>query len=295
MHPLTRLRAHVGGRPLVLDGGLATEIERRGTSIAGALWSARALLEAPQVVRQVHVDYLQAGADIVSTATYQAAATLLEAAGVDPAELLARGVALAHEAREEADRPHALVAASMGPYGAHLADGSEYRGDYGVSDQVIRDHHLRQATLLWRAGPDLLAFETVPSRREGELIAEVLAELGHPPAWLSFSVRDARHLSAGDDLAEALAALAPIIGAVGLNCAAPELLAEAPLGGVGERLVYANSGEYWSAEARAWSGDRAARPYASWAGAWRAAGATVLGGCCRTTPEDIAALAGALA
>lgn len=295
MHPLSGLRARLGGRPLVLDGGLATEVERRGTSIAGALWSARALIEAPHVVRQVHLDYLRAGADIVSTATYQAAASLLVAAGVDAAVLLARGVSLAQEAREQAERPHALVAASMGPYGAHRADGSEYRGDYGVSDRVIRDHHLRQAELLWRAGPDVLAFETVPSRREGELIAEVLAELGHPPAWLSFSVRDAHHLSAGDDLAASLGALAPAIGAVGLNCAAPELLAAAPLAGAGERLVYANSGEQWSATERSWSGAPAARPYEAWVSAWLAAGATILGGCCRTTPDDIAALARSLA
>lgn len=295
MHPLSQLRAQRGGRPLVLDGGLATEVERRGTSIDGVLWSARALIEAPEVVREVHADYLRAGADVVSTATYQAAASRLVAAGVDAAALLSRGVQLAREAREQLERPHALVAASMGPYGAHLADGSEYRGDYGVRDEVIREHHLRQAELLWRAGPDLLAFETIPSRREGELIAEVLAELGHPPAWISFSVRDATHLSAGDDLAATLAALAPAVGAVGLNCAAPELLAAAPLGGSGERLVYANSGELWSAEARVWSGARTTRAYASWAEVWRAAGATVLGGCCRTTPDDIAALARALA
>lgn len=288
LHPLTALRQRLAVPALVLDGGLATELERRGVSIEGVLWSARALVEQPAVVRQVHADYLAAGADVVSTATYQAALSTLG----DPA-ILRRGVELARGARDEV-RPHALVAASMGPYGAHLADGSEYRGDYGVSAAVLEDFHLRQAEALWRAGPDLLAFETVPSRVEAEAIVRALERLGRPPAWISFSVRDAASLSAGDRIAEALTAVGREVGAVGLNCAAPALLAAALRPVDAEVLVYPNSGEVWSAAARAWSGSSASDDRAATVAAFRAAGATVIGGCCRTTPADIAVVARAL-
>lgn len=289
MSPLTRLRA---GGTLVLDGGLATEVERRGFSIDGVLWSARALLERPDIIEAIHTDYLDAGADVVSTATYQAALSLL---GHDGPAILTRGVMLARAARDRV-RPTALVAASMGPYGAHLADGSEYRGDYRVGDAELEAFHRRQAEVLWGAGPDVLAFETVPSLREAEAIVRALERLGAPPAWISFSVRDAGHTSAGDALGDALSAVARAIGAVGLNCAGPAVLGAALAGRAveGELLVYPNSGEAWSASTRAWSGEGAQTRVADHIHAWRAAGVTAIGGCCRTTPADISAVRAAL-
>lgn len=294
-HPLTALRQRRAGRALVLDGGLATEVERRGVSIEGVLWSARALIERPDVVRAIHADYLAAGADVISTATYQAALSSLGAEGPD---VLRAGVALARTERDRSGQD-ALVAASMGPYGAHLADGSEYRGDYRVSDAVLTEFHVRQASILWDAGPDLLAFETVPSRREAEAIVRALERLGRPPAWISFSVRDAHHVSAGDPIAPALAMVVDEVGAAGLNCAAPEVLgaalASAGPARHGERLIYPNSGETWSARSRAWEGEAHGQDaLVCGVDAWRAAGATVIGGCCRTTPSDIARVRAAL-
>ncbi len=289
-HPLAALRARRAAAALVLDGGLATEVERRGVSIDGVLWSARALIEQPAVITAIHHDYLAAGADVISTATYQAALPLL---GADGPAVLRAGVTLARAARDRAGSG-ALVAASMGPYGAHLADGSEYRGDYAVADAVLLDFHARQAEVLWAAGPDLLAFETVPSRREAEAIVRALEVLGAPPAWISFSVRDADQVSAGDPIGPALAMVAHEVGAAGLNCAAPEVLGAALACAArvaGEVLIYPNSGETWSAAARVWEGHAAADgALTRGAKGWLAAGATVIGGCCRTTPRDIAVL-----
>ncbi len=293
-HTLLALRRRLGVPALVLDGGFATELERRGVPLDARLWSARAIVERPGVVSSIHSDYLAAGAHVLSTATYQASLQLLSDAGLDGPTVLRAGVRLARDARDSAG-VDARVAASMGPYGAQLGDGSEYRGDYAVTDRELVDFHLGQSEALWEAGPDLLAFETVPSLREAGCIVRALEALGSPPAWISFSLRDPGHVSAGDPVAASLSQVARYVGAVGLNCAPPSRIAEA-LDRVGaleaELLVYPNSGELWSGSARLWSG--VAGGLGSWAERFRRAGATGIGGCCRTTPADIAAIRRAL-
>jgi homocysteine S-methyltransferase len=296
---------------LVLDGALATELEARGADLHDALWSAKVLIEDPAMIRDVHRDYLLAGADIVTTATYQASFDGFARRGIDSAQssrLMRGAVALACEARDRfwsdpalrANRLRPLVAASVGPYGAVLADGSEYRGHYAISDAGLREFHAPRLELLASSGADLLAIETVPSLREALVLAELVEELAALPAWIAFSCADEAHTCEGQDIGDCAAALQSLrwIGAIGVNCTAPGLMVRLvqrmrarsakPL------LVYPNSGEGYDAGTKRWVGEPDASRFASSALAWRAAGASLIGGCCRSTPAEIRAVRAAL-
>lgn len=292
---------------LVLDGGLATELEARGETLDDALWSARLLVERPQLIRDVHLEYLRAGADCVASASYQATREGFGRLGINADradDLLRLSVALAIEARDEfwsdpanrAGRLRPLVAASVGPYGAYLADGSEYDGNYGLSVDELMEFHRPRLAVLASSGPDLLAFETIPAVREAIALAALLNEGDGPPAWLSFSCRDARHICDGSLLRDAIAGLeeCPRLVAVGVNCTAPRfvanLLREAS-GVTGKPLVaYPNSGEGWDAASKQWlPGGQESTP-AEGCATWMEEGAKVVGGCCRTRPSDIRAL-----
>ena len=285
----------------MLDGGLATELEAHGHDLRDALWSARLLADAPDAIVAAHRAYFAAGADVATTATYQASSDGFATRGVDRTEvarLLRRGVALAEQARDEVagDGRQRFVAASVGPYGAALADGSEYRGRYGLGVAALTAWHRPRLDVLVDAAPDLLAIETVPDVDEAQALVAALA--GSPvPAWLSYSV-DGSRTRAGQPLAEAFAVVAdaPQVVAVGVNCCDPADVGPAvtvarsvtrkPV------LVYPNSGEDWDAVGRRWTG----RPRFSAADAagWVAAGAAGVGGCCRVGPAEIAVVAGAL-
>jgi homocysteine S-methyltransferase len=295
----------------VLDGGLATELESRGLVLDDALWSARALIDAPAKVAAVHRDYLEAGADVISTATYQATVAGLTARGLDEAEsrrVLLSGVALARTERdafwarrgEAGDRARPLVAASIGSYGAFLADGSEYRGDYGLDVASLADWHRPRLRILEGGGADLLAFETLPSLVEVDAIVRLLAETDGPPAWISIQARDAQSLADGAPVEAAAAAAerCPRVVAVGVNCVAPPLvmpLIERCASASGKFLVvYPNRGDVWDAALRRWIPSGAEPDFGELARGWRAAGARLIGGCCRTTPADIRAIASAL-
>jgi homocysteine S-methyltransferase len=286
----------------ILDGGLATELERDGCVLDDPLWSAKVLLDEPERVLAVHRRYAAAGADILTTASYQATLPGLRARGLDEAQaraLLRETVALARAAAGS----HTLVAASIGSYGAYLADGSEYRGDYRLDRRALVEFHRTRVEELSAAAPDLLAFETIPSAVEAEAIAELLEAGSGPRAWISFSLRPAPdssepiHISDGTPLARAIAPLRghPRVAALGINCVGPaevlpalELLAREtdglPL------IAYPNSGERW--HARAWAGAQTdPDAFIVLARSWLVASARVIGGCCRTRPEHIAALA----
>lgn len=306
MNPLAPLLARYP--VLVLDGALATELERRGCDLRDPLWSARVLIEAPDRIRQVHRDYFEAGADFATTASYQATMEGFLRRGLshgEALELLRRSVRLAMEAREafwrepvrRIGRPRPLVAASVGPYGAFLADGSEYRGDYGLSETDLMDfHRLRMATLL-EAGADLLACETIPCFVEARALARLLAEFPDASAWISFSARDEAHLWSGERVAECAAWLddQPQVAAIGVNCTAPRYLPAliAAIRAVTAKpvVVYPNSGESYDPVRRVWSGISDAAAFATEARRWYASGARLIGGCCRTTPEHIRTLA----
>lgn len=289
---------------IILDGALATELERRGAVLNSKLWSAIVLKESPDLIRQVHYDYFAAGADIVVTATYQATFPGFEALGLsknEAANLMQLGVQLACEARDafweddknKAGRVRPLVAASVGPYGAFLADGSEYTGDYGLSVQELMDFHRQRMEVLAESGADLLAFETIPCPEEAVALINLLNTMPAQAAWLSFSCRDDKRISQGEGIesAVALANDSPGIVAVGLNCTPPRftesLLRRAS--GVTEKplLAYPNSGEGWDAKLKCWIPASGYLPFTDYPVRWKEAGARLIGGCCRTTPEDI--------
>ena len=285
---------------VVLDGGLATELERAGVDLRDDLWSARALLESPEEILRVHRSYFEAGADVAISASYQASFEGFEARGISRSEgrrLLQLSVSLARDAAR--DFPGALVAASIGPYGAMLADGSEYRGRYGLSVRELAAFHRPRLESLLEAGPDLLAVETIPSIEEAEAILSVLAEFTEARAWVSFSCCDGTRISDGTAFSAAatLAASSPQVVAVGVNCTppafVPSLLASArvdvPL------LAYPNLGSEWDASGKAWRLGAGPRPdFGREAAGWRALGVTVAGGCCGTTPDDVRAIAAVL-
>jgi len=292
---------------VVLDGALATELERRGAKLQDPLWSAKYLIEEPQLIKAVHRDYFDAGADVATTATYQASFEAFARRGLDSAaaaRLMCDAVTLAVEARDEfwavgtnrRARCRPLVAASVGPYGAMLADGSEYRGHYAVDDAQLRAFHSPRLAVLAGTAADLLACETIPCLREAIVIAQLLAEMRAPPAWISFACRDPQHNCAGEDVSRCAAALhaCPQVAAVGVNCTDPEFVAailrrmasatDKPL------IAYPNSGESYDPIAKSWSDAKHHTALSDRADEWLTAGARLIGGCCRTTPADIGRL-----
>jgi len=283
---------------LIADGGLATELEARGHDLSDGLWSARLLVQAPQEVTAVHTAFFRAGAMIATTASYQASFDGFADSGIgrdDTVRLLRRSVELAKTARDEVGDASRRVAASVGPYGAARADGSEYRGRYGLGVAQLEDWHRPRLEVLADAGADVLALETIPDVDEAEALVNLVRSLG-VPAWLSYTI-DGTRTRAGQPLADAFAVAVgvPEIVAVGVNCCAPDDVLPA-IGQARETgkpvIVYPNSGERWDSARRAWVGP--SRFSARLAVQWAAVGARVIGGCCRVRPADIAELAAAL-
>ncbi len=296
---------------LILDGGLATELERRGADLGHPLWSAKVLMEDPASIQALHRDYFAAGADIGTSASYQASFEGFARRGLDAAAAAAvmrKSVALTVAARDEfwADESHRqgrrrpLVAASIGPYGAVLAEGSEYRGRYGLSFTELMNFHRPRLEALAAAGADVLALETVPSLVEAEALAHLVQELDGCEAWISFSCRDGAHTNEGQRIAECAQELSEFdrISAIGANCTAPryitELIQELRSATRKAVIVYPNAGGHYDAASKSWRGRAAARPLASYAAEWREAGAAIIGGCCGTTPRDIRELRAAI-
>jgi homocysteine S-methyltransferase len=295
---------------VVLDGAMATELEGRGCDLRDELWSARILMEAPELIKQVHADYFAAGADVATTASYQATFAGFAGRGLshdEAAGLMRLSVQLAREARDEfwadpanrANRPRPLVAASVGPYGAYLADGSEYRGDYGLSETELMDFHRERMAVLIDAGADLLACETIPCIIEARAIVRLLDEFPGVYAWISYSARDGAHTNQGEPITEAVrAADHPQVAAVGINCTAPHFIPSliTAMRGATDKpiLVYPNSGEAYDPVTMTWQGQSECDAYAVDAAGWHRLGARLIGGCCRTTPAHIRALATAL-
>lgn len=280
---------------LVADGGLATELEARGADLSDPLWSARLLVERPEEIAAVHAAFFAAGAQIATTASYQASFDGFATRGIDRRTadgLLRRSVGLARNAG--GDVPGRWVAASVGPYGAARADGSEYVGRYGLSIAQLSSWHRPRLEVLAAAGADLLALETVPDLDEAAALVGLVQE-ANVPAWLTYTI-DGTATRAGQPLAEAFAVAAgvPQIVAVGVNCCVPddvlpaiEIAAEV----TGKPVVaYPNSGEHWSSAG--WNGPVRFSP--ALVPQWVAAGARIVGGCCRVSPADISELAAAV-
>jgi homocysteine S-methyltransferase len=295
-------------RVLVLDGGLATELDRRGLDISGPLWSARVLLEMPGAIEQLHYDYFIAGADCVISASYQASYAGFAKLGLSRDEttrVLVESVSLARHARdrfmtERVDRGARYVAASIGPYGATLHDGSEYRGDYGLSLAELRAFHGERFAVLAESSADVLACETIPSLDEARALADLIREHAATRAWLSFTSPDGAHTAHGEELVDCAKLLDRIdnIMAIGVNCVHPRVVGTAirNLTAATDKpiVVYPNSGEVWDPVERKWTGAPGNEQLAALAPGWIESGARIVGGCCRTGPGDIAALATAL-
>jgi len=286
---------------VVLDGGLGTELERRGADLSDPLWSARLLADDPELIVATHLAYFQAGAQVATTASYQATFEGFAARGIarDQADsLMLRSVELAIEARRRTELAGLLVAASIGPYGAMLADGSEYSGDYGLTVAQLRDFHRPRFDVLAASDADLLALETVPSVDEGRALVELLGDRPETAAWLSFTCRDGAHTRRGEPVEAAfdLARDVPGIVALGVNCTEPQFIDEL-IRRAADRtdlpiIAYPNGGEHWDAAGRRWAGPAAASDgIPAQIGGWLASGARIVGGCCRVGPVTIAEIA----
>jgi homocysteine S-methyltransferase len=282
---------------VLLDGALATELERHGADLNDPLWSAKLLLDAPEAIEAVNTAYLQAGADIATTATYQATYEGLAGRGLgedDANELLRLAVDIARQACHRHGR--GLVVASIGCYGAFLHDGSEYRGDYGLSRDELMDFHRKRLRVLIEAEPDLVAFETIPCLVEAEAIVALLDEIDDTAAWMSFSCRNDSEVSHGELFADCvhIADASPQVIAVGMNCTPPQyvspLLRSASEATAKPFVAYPNSGEGWDAVNHRWIPAEDECSIVDHVEEWLALGARLVGGCCRTTPDTIRAI-----
>ncbi|KAJ4962089.1 hypothetical protein NE237_021999 [Protea cynaroides] len=298
----------------VIDGGLATQLEKHGADINDPLYSALCLIKNPELVQRVHFEYLEAGADILLTSSYQATIPgfLSKGLSIEEAEmLLHKSVVLALEARDkfwavtqkipDHNYNRALVAASIGSYGAYLADGSEYSGCYGpdMTLDKLKDFHRRRLQVLVEAGPDLLAFETIPNKLEAQACVELLdEEKVQISSWICFSSVDGEHAPSGENFKECLDIInnSDKVKAVGINCAPPQFMeslickfkefTEKPI------VVYPNSGETWDGRAKRWLPSECFDDdkFELFATRWHDSGAKLIGGCCRTTPFTIRAI-----
>lgn len=296
MNPLERLLDARG--TLVLDGGLATALETDGHVLDTDLWSAKLLIDRPAAIQAVHEAWIRAGADIITTGTYQASVAGFGRHGVGAAaaaEAMTRAASLARDARTALGRDgDVLVAASVGPYGAALADGSEYRGDYGVGAGELERFHADRFTLLADSGVDLLAIETIPSVLEAEVLLRILDRHPGRYAWISFTCRDDASISDGTPVEDVAARCAshPGVAGIGVNCVRPEwvpVLVGRLKGTTALPVIaYPNSGERWDSATRSWLSTASSDDLwiDAMTGAVRA-GASVIGGCCRTGPDLI--------
>eukprot|EP01112_Ceratiomyxa_fruticulosa_P002948 TRINITY_DN13359_c0_g1_i1.p1 TRINITY_DN13359_c0_g1~~TRINITY_DN13359_c0_g1_i1.p1 ORF type:complete len:329 (-),score=71.95 TRINITY_DN13359_c0_g1_i1:78-1064(-) len=300
---------------MILDGGLASELERQGEDIIHKLWSFKVVIEKPFLIRKVHLDYLNSGADIITTATYQASIEGLQNYAIEgkkldyeqSCDMMRKCVQLALQTRDEfwveyskhnkdseITRLKPLVAISFGPYGAFLADGSEYRGDYNVTKRELVEWHRKRYVVLRSLGADLFLFETIPCLLEAEAIVELLAEFPNDRALLSFTCKDKQHTSNGEDFSQCvqLANASDQIIGVGVNCSDPANIldliqcANSTKDNIKPLLVYPNSGEKWEVGV-GWVHDEKRIPIKNYVQSWYTEGCKIIGGCCRVTPEEI--------
>jgi len=274
----------------LIDGGLSTVLEEMGERPAGLLWTAAVLIDRPEVLTAAHRRYVEAGADVIITSSYQASEPGFVAAGLSAPEarrLLASTTAVARAAEPS------VVACSVGPFGAYLGDGSEYNGRYSATWAEVRAFHRARLEVLVDTAPDVFAIETIPSRAEAEIVVEELRELTDAPAWLTFTCADGVHTCSGDVFPDAIAAVAPTLSAVGVNCTAPGLV-QTLLTSVSTDLplvAYPNHGANWDGDHKCWLGAPGGVELPGLVPSWLAAGARLIGGCCGVGSAGIAALA----
>ncbi len=287
--------------PLLLDGGLSNELERQGCNLNQKLWSAKLLESDPEAIILAHLSYLQSGAGCIITSSYQATLPGFMAIGYNAqsaGELILKSVLLAAEARNRFMllNPAALtplIAASIGPYGAYLANGSEYSGDYAIADEALTDFHKPRIELLDNAAADILACETIPSFQEAKVLSALLKNVT-TPAWVSFSCKDGEHISDGTPIEDCAALFSnhPTVFAIGVNCTSPEYISTLiqsikKKSGNKKIVVYPNAGAVYNADTKTWSGFSEMAPYEIMVKEWLRLGADIIGGCCGVGPQQI--------
>ncbi|URZ14512.1 homocysteine S-methyltransferase [Clostridium felsineum] len=290
----------------ILDGALATELEKRGLDLNDSLWSAKILAKNPEIIEEVHYDYFVSGADFAITSSYQASIEGFMQRGFSEKEaikLIQNSVKIAQKARDRfwsdpknrVNRTKPFIAGSVGPYGAYLADGSEYRGDYKIGEKELIDFHRTNVKLLLEARADILACETIPNLTEAKAIVKLLEEFSDAYVWISFSCRNGTEISDGTPIFECAEFLNKCsnVAAIGVNCTAPKyinsLIKEIKRTSDKPIIVYPNSGEDYDAVTKTWHGSSSSNSFSLSAKEWFLNGANIIGGCCRTTPADIKA------
>jgi len=290
--------------PLLIDGGLSNVLEKQGCNLNHQLWSAKMLETNPEAIIQAHLTYLQSGAHCITTSSYQASLPGFMAMGHDQSTaeaLISKSTVLAEIAIKQFKANgindfEPLIAASIGPYGAYLADGSEYHGNYDVRDEELWKFHSNRISLLDRTNADLFALETIPSFQEAKILAKIL-KLSKKSAWLSFSCKDEQHINDGTEIEECVAFFAdhPKIFAIGVNCTAPKYISgliKAIKKGSGTKkiIVYPNSGEFYNAQTKTWLRLSNPEVFETMAKEWLGIGADIIGGCCRIGPDHISGI-----
>ncbi len=287
--------------PLLLDGGLSNVLESLGCDLNHKLWTARLIKENPQAIIQTHYEYIKAGAQILASSSYQVSGPGLKGLGYPPSglkELLLKSIDLVDQAIRRAEyeglilnRP--LIAASLGPYGAYLADGSEYRGNYGISVDQLKEFHQERIEILMDSSADLFAFETIPSLEEAKVLSELL-QGSSKPSWISFSCRNETEINDGTPIEKAVELFEdhPTVFAIGVNCTKPrfisELIQRIKKASTGRKIiVYPNSGEAFNAQSKTWVGTANPNSFVKMTEEWLALGADLVGGCCRIGPGHI--------
>lgn len=275
----------------LLDGGLATALEDLGNTFTSELWTGELLKSAPDQIREAHAAFVKAGAEIIITSTYQVSFPGCIAKGWTHQEVvdaLKNSIQLARDAHSP------QVAASIGPYGAYLADGSEYRGNYDATEDQIREFHKERLEILIACKPDYLAIETIPEIREARVLLQLLKELNNTiPVWIAFSCKDDLHLSSGESFIDA-AMISKELGAdyIGINCTSPELVSGLleSAEGYGPFVVYPNAGRTWNEKLKRLEG-ATVKLSDQHIQQWSECGATIIGGCCGIGPKEIAQVA----
>lgn len=289
---------------MILDGAMSSELEAYGCDLNDPLWSAKVLIDNPELIKKVHTAYFEAGADCAITASYQATIPGFMERGMtekEAIELIQKSVQIAVDARDvfwehesnQLNRPKPLIAASVGPYGAYLADGSEYRGDYRLHENELMDFHRTRLGALIEAGADILACETIPCLIEAKAIVKVQKEFSKIPSWITFSAKDGLHISSGERIAECAkwAQEQKEIAAIGINCTAPEFVASL-VNEIREQtdkpiIVYPNSGAVYDPVSKVWEQPDNGKKDSFNPEDWYKKGATIIGGCCGVVPADI--------
>ena len=283
---------------VVIDGGLSTALELLGADVSGSLWTAQTVVDNPALLERAHRSFVEAGSQIIATASYQCGQGQFESCGLTPAQSRQALLDTTLIARRAVAGTNTLVAASIGPFGACLADGSEYTGRYDVEWSDVEDYHRHKLNILVDSGADLIAVETIPLADEARLIAEILQECGSPPAWFSFGFADSAVTYGGNTVSQAVASVVDydnLVG-VGINCTRPVyveelLLAMGQLAPTTSFVVYPNHGREWDAIGRCWIGSGESIPSTAELTRWVQLGAKFIGGCCGVGPDEIAELA----